>query len=129
MSRTFRSDDVKPQRMIVSLTEAAARAWLSTYVVSLGVALALGGVPALQQLVVGLNQPAGHFLRLLVRTRLLTATDSNHCPAVCSVINKQIFFFLILLLIIVLFFQQSFTFVPMALGIFYYILSFLVTDS
>lgn len=50
---------------------------VSTHMISLWVALALCGVPSLQQLVVRLNQPAGHFLRLLIRCRLVTRTTMN----------------------------------------------------
>lgn len=51
---------------------------VEAYVVSLWVAFSLGGVPSLQQLVIGLNQPACHFLCFAIRCCLDTGKKVIH---------------------------------------------------
>lgn len=74
-------DTTQKEHLLMMSVKTAGQA---TYVVSLRVALSLGGVPALQQLIVGLDQPARHFLCLsiwrglrITRTLNLSLTEQS----------------------------------------------------
>lgn len=74
-------DTAQKEHLLMMSVKTAGQA---TYVVSLRVALSLGGVPALQQLIVGLDQPARHFLCLsiwrglrITRTLNLSLTERS----------------------------------------------------